>query len=202
MGKTIERAVARIASVRRLHSITAARTVGAIIIQEIYGGNLSGLRSKGPKDDSLRKLAAHPKLELSASTLWRSVSVSLLCDRLPELREPKHIGLGHFYAVLGLDEPSQTRLLRQAEAERWSRTKLEAAAATLRPGRVRTRQPEILRFAARLRRVAASPLPDPDTPLAEDALDAVETALRDLERWSSALRQRLDVVRGSRGVSR
>lgn len=200
---TIERAAKRIAAVRRRHSIAAAREIGTIIVEDIYHRDVTSLRSKGPKDDSLRKLAAHPMLTLSAATLWRSVGVALLCKRLPEFCEPRHVSLAHLYAVLGLREQEQARLLRLADSERWPRAKLEAEAEALRPTRGRASQPKLLRRIAQLHRIATSLLPDADGPLGDDAIDELETALTHIERWSSDLRQKLAAMRRRTGdVSR
>lgn len=193
----IERAATRIASVRRRHSIATAREVGAIVVEEIYGGDLKALRSRGAKDESLRTLAAHPRLDVSAATLWRAVGVFLLCGRMPGLREPKHLALGHLYAVLGLGEERQERLLRAAEIEHWSRERLEASAGALRAGRRKAANPrrDLQRCATRLRRLAALPVPRVDGASDDDALNQLERALTEVERWTSEIRRELVAAR-------
>lgn len=186
----IDRAASRIAAVRRRYSIGSACDVGAIIVEEIYGGDLTAFRSRGAKDASLRTLAAHPKLDSSAATLWRAVGVFLLCQRMPGFREPKHVGLAHLYSVLCLCEQDQERLLRLAEVERWSKEKLAERVATLRPGVTRSR-PRTLRQLGPLRRLVALPAAEIDLNVGSGDLAEIERLLGDLDRWAEALRVRI-----------
>lgn len=192
----IDRAASRIAAVRRRHSIAAACEVGAIVVDEIYRGDLVALRSRGAKDESLRRLAAHPRLDVSAATLWRAVGVFLLCERMPGLREPKHLALGHFYAVLGLGEERQERLLRAAEIERWPREKLEASAGAGRASRGGDdARRDIQRCATLMRRLTALPVPRVDGASDDEVLNQLERALTDVERWTSEIRRGLAAAR-------
>ncbi len=188
----IDRAAVRIASIRRLHSIASACAVGAIIVEEIYRGDLEAFRSRATKDDSLRKLAAHPRLESSAATLWRAVGVFALCERMPRFREPNHVGLAHLYAVLGLATEDQGRLLQLAETERWTKSELLERVAAVRPTTTdRAAKSALNRQVAQLRRVVALPLPDVDEKIASSRLAEIERLLEEVDQWTGALRERL-----------
>lgn len=200
-ARAIGRAAARIAQVSRRHDIGRACAIGEIVIEEIYLGDLRAFRSRGVKDDSLRKLAAEPELDMSSATLWRAVGVFLLCRRTPGFRNPKHLGLGHLYVVLGLPERLQEELLLRAEVECWSRAQLEENAALHRSERPRRRSRRtLLRHVRPLQRLLSLPLPEISDPIPEDARREIEELLVRLDQWASKLRKRL--TRSGSGVSR
>lgn len=179
-NEALDRAAARIADIRRLGSIESARRVGGIIVEEVYRGDLEMLRSRTDNEDSLRKLAAHARSNLSAATLSRAFNMFVTCGWIPGLRKPKQLEVGHLYAVLGLEGPQREKLLRPAELRRWPRAKLEAGAVALRPHRSRrSPTPPILRHVLSLRRIVARPLP-----LQAKTPAVVEKALAQLERRS------------------
>lgn len=114
----VEEAVQRIIQVHRGATLQLALDVGAIVVEKLYGGDLSQLRTRGRKDHSLRKLASHPRLPFSAATLWRCVGVYGVVRRFPQAVRLEHLSLGHFRAVLGLPEARQRELLVQAAEEK------------------------------------------------------------------------------------
>ena len=123
--------------IRQLNALCKAATldfalaVGGLIIANLYAGDLKRWRMRNPrKEHSLRKLAKHPNLPLSPSALYRSVAIFELCERL-EIRCWKHVSTTHVRIVLPLPLDSQERLLRAAEANRWSARRLEDEAAAL-----------------------------------------------------------------------
>lgn len=196
--RAIGRAAARIARLSRRHDIARACAIGEIVIEEVYLGDIRAFRSRGAKDESLRKLAAQPELNMSSATLWRAVGVFLLCQRMPGFRNPKHLGLGHLYVVLGLSERLQEELLRRAEVERWSRAQMEENVAVHRPERPRPRSRRtLLGHVMPLRRLLSLPIPE-GGPIPEDDRQEIEDLLEQLDQWADKLRKRLKAP----GVSR
>jgi hypothetical protein len=118
--------------VSTLHSLQAALEVGEIVYRRIFKGDERLLRARGKKNGSFRKLAAHPRLGMSPSSLWRAVAIYELSRRFPELAQYVHTGVGHISVVLGLPEVEQFRLLRTTESERWTRRRLQKEAADVR----------------------------------------------------------------------
>ena len=114
------------------HSLAAALEAGEIIFRHVFRGDESLLRARGKKCSSFRKLAAHPDLAMSTSSLWRAVAIYELSLRFPELPHYAHVGVGHISVVLGLPTAEQFRLLRVAESQRWTRRKLQKVATELR----------------------------------------------------------------------
>lgn len=155
----VEQALARIRHVTRSMSLQVALEIGEIVFELIFGGDARLMRERGPKEISFRRLALHPDLPVSASTLWRSVGIYELSRRMPQLARSEHLGASHVRAVLGLPQREQEQLLRRAETERWELSRLESHAATRRRGRGgRPPKLEILKALDTLRRVAAIPV--------------------------------------------
>lgn len=113
-------------------SLQAALEAGEVIFRFVFKGDEALLRARGRKCSSFRKLSSHPELRMSSSSLWRAVAIYELSLRFPELVEYAHTGVGHISVVLGLPAADQFRLLRQTEAERWTRRKLQKVVTQLR----------------------------------------------------------------------
>ncbi|MEN9581848.1 MAG: hypothetical protein RJA70_4857 [Pseudomonadota bacterium] len=122
-------ALGDLAAGRSLH---AALEAGEYIFHRVFGGDRSQLYERGKKCQSLRRLAAHPSLTMSVSSLWRAVAVYELSLRFPELVHYEHVGVGHISVVLGLPAPHIFQLLRTAETERWTKRKLQKVATETR----------------------------------------------------------------------
>lgn len=91
---------------------------------------------------SLRKIANHPMVPFKVTTLWRAVAVYQMSLRLPHVMVFGDLGVSHLRAVIGLDPRVQEELLTAAHRERWSKRKLEKAAAEQRGnGQRRGRRP-------------------------------------------------------------
>lgn len=123
------------------HSLQAALEAGEIIFRFVFNGDEELLRARGRKCSSFRKLSAHPELKMSSSSLWRAVAIYELSLRFPEIVEYAHTGVGHISVVLGLPAADQFSLLRQTEAERWTRRKLQRVVTELRIERREGGQP-------------------------------------------------------------
>jgi hypothetical protein len=146
----IEIVVAHIKRLAHTASLEFALRVGAVIIHHFYDGDTQAWRSKGPKMASFRRLAQHPELPLSAGSLYRSVALFELCDRLNAPSRWEHLGASHLRLVLGLPPRAQESMLAQANAERWSvkileREVLKVKSSSRRTGGGRRAQPRITR---------------------------------------------------------
>lgn len=128
----IERVVQLLKGVSGTHSLHAALQAGHVIFEQVFMGDERMLRARGKKCSSFRKLASHPRLGMSPSSLWRAVAIFELSRRFPELQEYVHTGVGHISVILGLQASDQFKLLRQCETERWTRRHLQHVVAELR----------------------------------------------------------------------
>jgi len=129
--EVIERIILQLNGICKTATLNFAFCVGQLIIGNWYAGDLERWRARNPhKDYSLRKLAKHPSLPMSPAALYRSVAIFELCERLG-IRSWKHVSTTHVRVVLPLPLEDQARLLRAAEANRWSARRLEDEAAAL-----------------------------------------------------------------------
>lgn len=127
----IDRVVRDLTQLQRSASLDMANAVGKLIIDGLYGGDLAAWRSRGAKDTSFRKLSEREDLPMRPTTLYQSVAVYELVQRLG-LSSPRHLGVSHLRTVLGLQEADQVSLLRQAEDEAWTVVQLTEAAEDFR----------------------------------------------------------------------
>jgi hypothetical protein len=124
--------------VRKLNAICKSATfdlalsVGQLVVASFYDGDVEQLRERGRnKHVSLRKLARHPALPVSAGVLYRSIAIYELCEKLG-VRSWQHICVSHLRLVLSLPFEDQERLLRLAEANGWSVQMLDEEVAVAR----------------------------------------------------------------------
>jgi hypothetical protein len=101
-----------IRSLQRDATIDLAVKMGELIVKRFYGGRLDAWREHGPKESSLRKLAA--KFEddesgMSAAGIYRVVAIYELDQRL-SVSSRKQLTVTHIRAVLGLPLAEQERL--------------------------------------------------------------------------------------------
>ncbi len=122
--REIEQLVQAINGYTRLAGVELALRIGSLIVDRFYAGDLKALRARGAKDASFRKLACHPQLEMSASSLQRCVAVYELCARLG-VSTWKHLGVSHLRAVMALPDPAQKQLLLAAEEGGWTVQQLQ-----------------------------------------------------------------------------
>lgn len=114
----IERVVRELNMLGRVATLDFTISVGALIISQIYSGDLRAWRNRGPKCSSFRRLATHPDLPMSACSLYRCVAIYELCERLG-VRSWKHVSTTHLRLVLPLRPEQQEHLLKAAETGRW-----------------------------------------------------------------------------------
>jgi len=123
--EVIEAVVGRLNSLCRQAMFEVTLAVGNMVIDNLYGGDLSLWRSRDPtKIISLRKLARHPQLPMSPSALYRSIAIYELCERL-EIKRWRHVSTSHLRLVLPLENEDQVRLLRMTEANMWPVRRLD-----------------------------------------------------------------------------
>ena len=121
---SVDQIVLRLNAICKNATLDFAMSVGRLIIDDLYGGDLSVWRSRGPKDVSFRKLAQHPALPMSAGSLYRSVAIYEVCQRL-SIPSWRHVSTTHVRRVLSLPAAAQDDLLKQAEIHRWPVRRLE-----------------------------------------------------------------------------
>ncbi|NJK31532.1 MAG: hypothetical protein HC927_03400 [Deltaproteobacteria bacterium] len=187
----VDRAVLRLGALIGGTSLTLALAIGRVVIEELYSGDLSRWRLRGPKDHSLRRLATDPRLTISASALYRAIGIYELKVRLPDHPLWEQLTICHLRAVLGLPEDEQTQLLERATNESWSIPMLEQAAGKTRAQHKSSRggRPRKPRFARSIE-FAEKALSDDEAAFGDlDALEEMSAEQR------AELTQRLQFVR-------
>jgi hypothetical protein len=124
----IEAVVQTLRTMQEGATLQFALAVGQLVTERFFEGDIQKLRSHGPKDVSLRRLAEHPDLPFSASTLTRAVGVYELVDRLGGVDAIKRLSYSHLRVVLGIPEKQQQRLLEKAANDSWPVVRLETEA--------------------------------------------------------------------------
>lgn len=127
----VEMVVRRLNSLCKKATLGFALAVGKLIIEQFYGGKALAWRSRDPrKDVSLRKLARHPDLPMSAGALYRCVAIYELCERI-NIDSWHHISSSHLRLVLPLPPDQQTHLLRRCEEQKWTSRRLDEEVAAV-----------------------------------------------------------------------
>lgn len=158
------------------------------------------------------RLAEHPDLPFSASTLTRAVGVYELVDRLGGVDAIKRLSHSHLRVVLGSPEKQQQRLLEKAANDSWPVARLETEAQKHRRegrGGGRPPVPTFIKALHAWRRVAGDDGAfDVDPALVEklkpDEVAAAREAITEMQRQLAVLAARLgaqatpDAVRQSR----
>ncbi|MCK6505728.1 hypothetical protein L6R53_20435 [Myxococcota bacterium] len=195
--QVLDQVATRLRELQRSASLDFAVQVGALLVEQLYGGDLSAWQERGVRDASFRKLAERDDLGgLGKSTLHRSVQVYALVERLGR-PDWKHLGVAHVRAVLPLPEKDQARLLERAEAHQWTTRQLEAEADKRKPppdGRGRPPLPTFVKSIHALARIVE--IDGDGDPFADlDAVDALsEDDARRLLAQVSQVRQRCEEV--------
>ncbi len=128
----VVRAAARIRELIGGTSLQLALAVGSIVVEELYGGDLGRWRERGPKEHTLRQLAADPRLGISASALYRAIAIYEIRAKTRENPMWDKLTLCQIRPVLGLPESEQARLLGMAAKHGWTTRAIEDAAAESR----------------------------------------------------------------------
>ena len=117
-----------IRTMHRLHGLRFVVGVGRVIVERFFGGDASAIHKRGPKDDSLKRLAEQPDMPLSLPQLSRAVAIFEAVEPLGEVDTWQHLSMSHVRAVLPLPAPDQQALLTKTEKKGWSVKMLEAQA--------------------------------------------------------------------------
>jgi len=147
----LDKLARRINSLYREATLDVTCAIGKLVISELYEGNVTLWGEQGTHRPSYRKLAARGDLLLSPSALCRAVAIYALCERLGDRGRWRHLTASHLQEVLGLDRSHQERLLRVADAEQWSVSRLRTEVTKQRPKSSRSRHPGLLPIARRLK---------------------------------------------------
>lgn len=133
-------------------SVEHAVEIGRLVIERLYGGDLSTWRSRGPKAHSLRELARRSDLPISSSALYRSIALFELGQRLGGVSRwsSRGLGISHMRLVLGLPADEQHRLLDMAVDQSWTVAELERETVLVRENQPRKKarggRPRLPRF--------------------------------------------------------
>lgn len=179
----IDQLVEELNRLHRSATFDLALTIGKLIVDRFYAGDLSTWRKRSGKDASFRKLSARAghDLRAAASTLYRGVALYELTQRLG-VSTWEHLSVSHLRAVLGLPEGDQRALLATADAGQWSTNQLEAEARRIRGAQLGKRgRPRLPGFVKTVRRLV----------VLLDHRDAVRVDLDELGDLADAERQRL-----------
>jgi hypothetical protein len=109
-----------------LHGLERSIKVGQVVLEGVYGGNVSVWRARGRKDVSLRKLAQSLESSVGASQLWKAVAIYVWSIRRPELIHLRWVRPSHLNEVLALTPDDQDRLTDAAERSHWPVRRLRA----------------------------------------------------------------------------
>jgi hypothetical protein len=147
----IERLAGRINAIYREATLDVTYSIGELVIKELYEGQLGLWGSHGTRRASYRRLAARGDLLLSPSALCRAVAIYVLCQRSGGKGSYRHLTASHLQEVLALEAPQQEHLLRAAEAEHWTVSRLRAEVQKRRPNASRSKRPPLVRALAKMR---------------------------------------------------
>lgn len=194
----IERTTVKIRDIVGGTHLQMALAIGRIVIEEIFDGDLTRWRQRGPKDPSLRQLAADPRLTISASALYRSIGIYELKSRFADHPMWLKLTACHLRAVLGLPEAEQGRLLDLATAEAWTSQALEQAASVSRDNHKTSRggRPRKLMLVRAIESAERALVENDEAEVASgDALDELSAdQRRDLLRRVRLLRERCSTL--------
>jgi hypothetical protein len=134
----------RINAIYRRGTLEVVCAVGELVILELYEGSVDTWGRDGTRRASYRKLAARGDLLLSPSALCRAVAVYILCERLGGPANWRHLTASHLQEVLALGPAQQENLLRAADVEHWSVSRLRVEVGKQRPQSSRSRQRRLM----------------------------------------------------------
>ncbi len=112
---------------------------GAFLLDRYYGGDPARFRRRGRKPKSLRGIANHPDLRMSASTVWRMIALAAQDRRLPEEVRPRLTLAQRMVLLPATFHAALPRLSREAvrqdPAPEDLRARVAEALGPSRPGR-------------------------------------------------------------------
>lgn len=173
---------------KRNSKLSLAIDVGRLVVEQVYGSDREALQRRGKDHAGFRRLAAHPKLPFSKSTLWRYVGVSEIVTRMPGLVRCEMLTVAHLSAVLRSEPEAQERLLKLAVKLRWTAARLELEAKKASDTHRPRQKPSLLIAIRRLERLRAD-VPDLGrvNDLAEKERDRIRRVIADTKTWCEAI---------------
>lgn len=121
----VDEVVERLVRIKRDGGLMQAVDVGHVGVERIYGG--AGDQALSSGHVGYRKLASHPRLPFSRSSLWRYVRIYLLARRMPWVMSESALSVSHLIVVLGVEpQQQQQQWLERAVEQRWSATQLRS----------------------------------------------------------------------------
>jgi hypothetical protein len=110
-------------------TLAIACTVGRIVLERFYGGDVAAWHARSRKPVSLRRLAERLKdAHFTASGLSRCMAIHATLQPLGPIAQWRRLTPGHVAVVLPLPPADQAALLRAAEESDWTREELRAHA--------------------------------------------------------------------------
>lgn len=151
--REVETVLCELTALVREATVDLSLKVGRLVIERFFGGDALNWRQQ--KQHSLRQLARHPELPMSASALRRCVGLYELTQRVGDLRCFPQLGTSHFRAVLGLDSQLQRTLLTKANEQAWTVKQLESRVSEVRGRQSGSRggRPRVPSFVKLIRRL-------------------------------------------------
>jgi hypothetical protein len=140
----LDRVARRINALCREAALEVTYSIGELIIEELYGGDIAQWGRQGTGSFSYRKLAARADLLVSPSTLCRAVAIYVLCERLGGRPALGDLTASHLQEVLALEQPEQERLLFTANAQQWTVSRLRAEVRRRRPEASRSKRASVI----------------------------------------------------------
>lgn len=159
-----ERACESVAAATEKDGLARALEVGRALVPLLYEGDPGAFRGRATKSISLRRLAADPRVPISAAALYRLLVVHEVWHEVDGERWPD-LTAAHFRSVDGLKPQEQRAWLARAHARRLSASRLRrelsaagfASASSERGGRLPVG--DVGRLVVRLERALASAQP-------------------------------------------
>ncbi len=151
--REVEGVLRELTALVRGATVDLSLKVGQLVVERFFGGDALNWRQQ--KQHSLRQLARHPELPMSASALRRCVGLYELTQRVGDLRCFQQLGTSHFRAVLGLDSQLQRSLLTNANEQAWTVSELESHVSEVRGRQQRSRggRPRVPSFVKLIRQL-------------------------------------------------
>jgi hypothetical protein len=110
----------KVEEIDRGHGWARAIALGQLVLNELFGGSAADWMSRKPRDNSLRRLANHPKCPLRKSALAEALGVYIATIDDPTLKDNHQLTPSHVARVLQFEPSTRKRLLKEAEDNRLS----------------------------------------------------------------------------------
>lgn len=202
----VQDAVLHISRITNTKALEAALEIGGYLLREFYGGEFDRFHARdGAEDATLRMIAAHPSMPLSASYLYSCVAVLEQWGQIP-IGVASELSFSHHRRLLPVRGDRKRHLATRAVSEGWSVRRLSAEIKP-EPSRRggRPRKPVIQRCSDELERVltrlheaddhdASATLlghldPDEALALADEALGRATAVMNELRRVRALARR-------------